>query len=213
MPKKLDLAGKRFGKLTVVEECGRNKHGKTLWKCQCDCGNIKICVGGNLIQGSGLSCGCDFREKMREQATRHGYMVAGKNRKLMYVRRGMIDRCANPKNKAYKHYGGRGINVCEEWLREPTEFYKWALANGYREGVEIDRIDVNGDYCPDNCRFITQKENKRNKRNNHRITVNGETYCMAEWAEKLGVSYDNINRRMHTKGEAQVIDYIQQKLK
>lgn len=107
----------------------------------------------------------------------------------------MKDRCYNPKLKDYKNYGGRGIKVCEEWHKFEN-FYEWSMKNGYRDGLEIDRIDVNGDYTPNNCRFVPRLINANNKRNNRFITHNGETLTLSQWANKLGINRKTITSRI-----------------
>lgn len=119
------------------------------------------------------------------------------NHPLYSVRKSMIQRVTKPSNCHYALYGGRGIKICEEWLKSPSSFFDWALKNGYKRGMSIDRIDNNGDYCPENCRWVTQKEQTRNTRRNNKITFNGETMCISDWAKKLGFSHQvAINKRI-----------------
>ena len=107
----------------------------------------------------------------------------------------MLDRCENAKDNRYSAYGARGISVCQEW-HDSVAFINWALSNGYSDGLQLDRVDTNGDYEPNNCRFITCKENNRNKRNNHVLTINGETMTVTGWAEKSGVKRKTIFERL-----------------
>lgn len=113
----------------------------------------------------------------------------------------MIGRCENPNREKYKDYGGRGIKVCSEW-HQANNFVLWALSNGYKKGLQIDRIDNNGDYCPENCRFTTPKENSRNRRNTKRLTINGETKTVVEWCEQLGLSQYTVYDWIRKKGNA-----------
>lgn len=117
---------------------------------------------------------------------------------LFNVWQTMKGRCENPNRQKYKDYGGRGIKVCEEW-QSASNFVLWALRNGYEKGLQLDRINNDGDYCPENCRFVTPKENSRNRRNTKRLTVAGETKTVAEWCERYGLSqytvYDWIRRK------------------
>ena len=108
----------------------------------------------------------------------------------------MKERCYNENSKSYARYGGRGITICDEWLRDSNAFKSWALSAGYREGLEIDRIDNNKGYSPDNCRWVTKKENARNTSRNKYITWNGETHALSEWCEILGVNYQTVNMRL-----------------
>lgn len=107
----------------------------------------------------------------------------------------MCNRCSNPKDKFYKDYGGRGIEVCDEWRHNSTAFLEWAMANGYADDLTIDRIDNNGNYCPENCRWATLKEQANNKRK-HTITYNGETHTVKEWASITGLHYATIHKRI-----------------
>ena len=118
------------------------------------------------------------------------------NTRLYRIWYGMKQRCYNPKNTRYKNYGGRNITVCDEWENDFISFYNWAIYNGYNDNLTIDRIDVNGNYKPDNCRFIDQKTQQRNRSNNHLITYNGKTHCINEWAEILGFSKYVIQNRI-----------------
>lgn len=165
---RLHLEGERYGKLVVVEEAEPiySKTGKMIrrWKCKCDCGNITIVRHGDLRNGSTVSCGCYNYQKESAVKT-HGYSRT----KLGNVFEGMKQRCNNPKNKNYEKYGGRGIKICTEWLNDPKKFFDWAIKNGYKEGLSIDRIDVNGNYEPDNCRWAdneTQCLNQRLRKDN-----------------------------------------------
>lgn len=160
---RLHLEGERYGKLVVMEEAESiySKTGKMIrrWKCKCDCGNITIVRHGYLRNGSTVSCGCYNYEK-ESAAKTHGYSRT----KLGNVFEGMKQRCNNPKNKNYEKYGGRGIKICTEWLNDPKKFFDWAIKNGYKEGLSIDRIDVNGNYEPDNCRWADNEAQCLNQR-------------------------------------------------
>lgn len=168
MAKATPMIGKRFGRLTVIAEAWRESNGGLLWVCQCDCGQVtKPISGGNLRRNIIKSCGCLRREIAIERGGTLNKTHGMYKSRLYHVWQGMIARCTNPKNQRYKNYGGRGITVCEEWLNSFQAFHDWAMANGYKPDAAfgectIDRTDVNGDYCPENCRWITIAEQNRN---------------------------------------------------
>ncbi len=124
-------------------------------------------------------------EKEERKRERHGM----KNTKIYDAWANMKSRCFYKKDPCFKHYGGRGITVCEQWKKSFTEFYKWAVKNGYKEGLELDRTNNNGNYEPSNCRWVTHTANGRNRRTNHLVTYKGETHCIKEWAEITGIKY------------------------
>lgn len=128
----------------------------------------------------------------------HGFSMT--HPKLFGIWETMRSRCNNPNRERYGDYGGRGIEVCDEWNLSAESFCEWALANGYKDGLQIDRIDNNGNYEPSNCRFVTPKENSRNRRNTVFLTVNGETRCVSEWCETIGVSPFTIYWWVKSKG-------------
>lgn len=160
-----DISNKKIGDWKVIEYVG-----KSYWKCECKCGNVKNVNGASLRSGKSKNCGC--------KKIKHGY----DGTKIYRLWGHMKERCYYEKHKSYKYYGERGIKVCEEW-KEASVFIKWALDNGYKEGLTLDRINTDGDYEPSNCRFITNKDQQRNKRNNRFITINNTTKTVSEWAE------------------------------
>lgn len=175
-----------------------------MWLCRCDCGAEKEILGRSLKRGATKSCGClnseVARKKMKKLSTKHGFTSNGETERLYLVWTHMRNRCTNPKATNYKNYGGRGIKVCKEWDSYPT-FREWAVSNGYDENSKdwnctLDRIDVNGDYCPENCRWATMKEQGNNRRTNRLITFGGRTQTMQQWADELGVRKTLIYKRL-----------------
>ena len=116
--------------------------------------------------------------------------------RILSIRSYMIYRCTNPSHRNYRYYGGRGIKICDEWLNDKESFYKWAINNGYKEGLQIDRIDTNGDYEPSNCRWTTSKQNCNNRRNNKHYTINNESHTIMEWCEIYNVPYNTVYYRV-----------------
>ena len=174
-----DLTNNMYGKLHPITLEGINKYRQAVWLCQCECGNFKIARAINLKNGKVKSCGC-----LRQ----NGKQIS--NKKLYAVWQSMKQRCIKKKNKDYKNYGGRGINICKEWQNDYMNFYNWAINNGYKENLDlsIDRINVNKGYCPENCRWTDKKSQARNRRSNRNITYNGETHCISEWLSLLGLT-------------------------
>lgn len=187
MGKPHDLTGKRFGRWTVLERDG--KIGTNIaWKCRCDCGTVRTVRATVLVKGRSLSCGC----KRIDDRTTHN----GTGTRLFNVWRNIKERCLNENYFNYPNYGGRGIKICDEWNDSFESFRGWAVENGYKEGLTIDRIDVNGNYEPSNCRWATTKVQARNRRTNHIIECKGEKHCVTEWAEKLGVKRNTLFWRL-----------------
>ena len=184
--KLIDLTGQVYERLTVIKRVddyiSPSGSHQVQWLCKCKCGKEVIVTGNNLRKGNSKSCGCYNRELLPKINSTHN----ASNTRLYHIWTCMKDRCYNPKNKKYKDYGGRGIIICDEWINDFEAFANWAYDNGYIENVSrgectIDRIDVNGNYCQQNCRWVNQKVQTNNKRNNHYITYNGETHTVTEW--------------------------------
>ena len=187
------LENLKFGRLTAIKEVGRTKSGGALWVCKCDCGGEKVVSSDGLRSGRTQSCGCIKREQNVEMFTTHGEHGTPLHR----LWAGIKNRCYNPNEPKYVHYGARGIKVCPEWETNYPAFRDWCLANGYSKGLTIERIDVDGDYSPTNCVFATQKTQQNNRRNNHRITYKGETKTLAQWADYLGMTYKMLEHRIN----------------
>ena len=189
-----EMFNKKFGRLTVIEFVG-SKNKRRMWKCQCECGNITIVDTNSLTTGNTTSCGCKHKELYQKHSIemkKHGMS----NTRLYHCWTDMRQRCNNPKNKCFKYYGERGIKVCEEW-NNSMNFINWALSNGYKDDLTLDRIDVNKDYSPSNCRWVTIKEQANNKRNNVLYTYNNETLTLAQWCERLGLKSQCVSTKIH----------------
>lgn len=183
----------RFGKLTLIQRIP----GGQKWICVCDCGEKVI----TQISGGSRACKSCARVIVAQNNTKHGES-AGENRHESRLHRiwcGMKTRCNNPQNEGYVSYGERGIFVCDEW-NIYTDFKKWALGNGYTETLSIDRIDNNGNYEPNNCKWTTSREQSRNKRNNHTICIDGSTMCVMDWCNALGIIKSNAYCSAKKKG-------------
>lgn len=184
----IDITGKRFGKLTAIrlDHIEKTPTGTVhYWLYRCDCGNEKVIRKGEVSQGGSQSCGCYLRESVKERSTKHGKF----NTRLYRTMHDMKQRCLNPNNKHYKHYGGRGIKIYDLWLEDFDAFYDWAINNGYNDNLTIERIDVNGNYEPNNCKWITINDQLKNTRRSRLVTVNNETHCLMEWSKILNISY------------------------
>lgn len=184
MSKIINLIGKKFGRLTVLSRSDNKvlKSGAVIpmWLCKCSCGSLVTVQGNNLRNLKTLSCGCLQKEKA--SACKHGQARRKKNSRLYGIWCGIKSRCYNKNNKSYKYYGERGISVCKEW-QQFEAFMEWAMANNYSHTLTIDRINVNGNYEPSNCRWVTRKEQSQNTRENHYITFNNTTKTLTEWSE------------------------------
>lgn len=193
---KIDLTGQKFGRLTVIKRAGSTKNRVTEWLCRCDCGNEKVIRADRLQRGTTQSCGCFHREAVAERNKARS-VHCGRYTRLYYIWQGLKGRCLNVNNPKYNSYGERGIVVCDEWKDSFEAFRMWAMANGYEDTLTIDRIDVNGNYEPSNCRWATNEEQQNNKRDNHVLTYNGETHTVSEWAKILKLKQQTLDRRLH----------------
>ena len=192
MGKFVDRTGRRYGRLVVLwPTLFREKSGAVKWLCQCDCGNRVVVSGSALQSGTTKSCGCLHKEMAARQSYRHGMVQS----RLYQEWRNMKARCTCTKGKCYSRYGGRGITYCAEW-KGFTKFAKWALQNGYADDLTLDRIENDGDYQPDNCRWVSNAEQQRNKCDNHLITYRGQTKTVAEWAQITDINSSAIIRRL-----------------
>lgn len=153
MGKRVDIEkeiGKKYGRLTIIEYAGKNKHGAKMVSCDCDCGKTKTIAMSSILTGASMSCGCLNIKKIRDRSLKHGLS----RHPLYHVYKAMISRCCNVENPRYSSYGGRGITVCDEWLQSFTAFYDFSLEIGWSKGLLIDREDNDKGYSPENCRFV-----------------------------------------------------------
>lgn len=191
---KSDLTGMKFERLTVLGDGGKDKFNNRLRKCRCDCGEITFATRTALKSGHKRSCGCLMRERVGNMRRIDGRSSDN----LYHLYYNIRNRCTNPNDPNYKYYGGRGIALCKEW-RDWESFKDWATLKGYEKGLTLDRIDVNGNYEPSNCRWITQAEQMRNTRKTRYLTYQGETKPLIEWCEILGISFNTASARF-TRG-------------
>jgi hypothetical protein len=194
MGKLIDLTGQKFDKLTVIKrDCSKN--GKALWLCRCDCGNEIIVNSNSLRSGNTHSCGCLQKEIVKNIGLankKHGMFGT----RLYQIWADMKRRCENKNFEQYHYYGGRGIKVCDEW-NSFLVFQQWANLNGYRDDLTLDRIDPDGDYYPDNCRWATWEEQENNRRNNHLLTYNGKTQTISQWARETNIPKNTLLARIN----------------
>lgn len=190
----IDLTGQRFGKLTVLRRAENyvrpNGHKESTWVCCCECGDEITATRTNLKRAR--SCGCSKGKYISASKITHGMS----NSRLYRIWQNMKNRCYNPNVDRYDRYGGRGITVCEKWRDSFEAFYKWAIDNGYSDELSIDRKDVNGNYTPDNCRWISMDKQADNKSNSRIFEYNGEARTVSEWSKILDISRDIIWNRI-----------------
>ena len=193
--KLIDLSGQQFGRLTVLHRAPdviqSNGRHRIMWECVCECGNTVICHGDNLRKGVSRSCGCYRKEYMSEHNSTHH---ASKD--LLYgVWCAIKTRCNNKKSAAYPDYGGRGIRVCDDWNGSYEAFANWSYKSGYSYGLTIDRVNNDGDYCPENCRWVDRVAQANNRRNNVVLDYNGQSHTLKEWAGIVGICPATMNSR------------------
>lgn len=190
MGRKLNLKGQRFGRLIVIKETNKRSGGNVVWECLCDCGKNTFVITSSLTNKRTKSCGCFWKLKFFKANITHG-----KSSSPEYVIwENVIQRTTNKNHTSYEHYGGRGIKICERWLK----FENFYEDMGERpKNKTLDRINNDGGYCPENCRWATRKEQQRNRRNNRLITFRGETKCVSEWSEELKIKPDTLLSRIN----------------
>lgn len=193
MPRKNIIEiGTKINMLTIIEDLGNNYNGRVnrQVRVKCDCGNEIICAYGDIKNGKTKSCGCYMKMVNKDKQTKHGMSST----RIYKIWKDMRRRCNNSSRKNYQHYGGRGVKVCDDWNNDFMAFYSWSMDNNYNEALSIDRIDPDGDYCPDNCRWVTQSIQNGNKttfRKFEAMSPNGEIYYhhnKYEFAQMHGLS-------------------------
>lgn len=183
---KIEMIGKVFGKLTVISEAEKSKSGNVKWLCRCECGNETTVIGSKLRNGHTKSCGC-LKKSERSQ----GYSAT----RLYRIWLNMHNRCYNKKHDAFKWYGKKGVSICKEW-HDFLPFREWALANGYKETLSIDRMNSSGNYEPSNCQWVNQKEQMNNVSSNKILEFQGVQYTQAQFAEKFNLKYHTVVNRI-----------------
>ena len=196
MSKLKNLSGQKCSRLLVVERAENNKFNQVQWLCKCDCGNTKIVKAQSLVSGECKSCGCLKKEQDFINIIKVKHRKC--NTRLYNIWRDMKWRCNSPKSKRHKFYYDKGIKVCQEWQEDFMNFYDWAMANGYKDNLTLDRINNNGNYEPKNCRWATITEQNNNQSNNIRIKYNESEYTLSELSKiyniKRATLYDRIKR-------------------
>ena len=185
-----DLIGQKFGRLTPNKMIGLHKGRSCIWLCQCDCGNEKIVSSNSLVQGNVKSCGCLFKEGNNKK---HGHAIKNKESKIYASWKSMIQRCTNKNNKRYKDYGGRGITICERWLK----FNNFLEDMGEKpKGLTLDRINNNRGYCKGNCKWSSYMSQMRNTRRNNLIIIDGQTMCVEDACKKYNIKSKTAHTRI-----------------
>jgi len=188
------LTGRAFGLWTVLAEAPRGTHNLRRWQCRCECGIEKAVYQCHLVGGRSASCGCERRAKVVRKTLKHGAARKGQKTAEYTCWRGMLARCYNSKERAFPDYGGRGISVCDRWRESFDNFL--ADMGSRPEGKSIDRIDVNGPYAPENCRWADSQTQARNKRNSRRLSFGGRDLTIPEWAEVTGIPAPTLYGRL-----------------
>ena len=183
-----DLTGRKYSRLTVLRKVGYG-NGGSKWECQCDCGAKVIVSSSCLVRGHNKSCGCLLHRKP------YNYLGRDQYPRIYIIWKSMRQRCFSKTCAAYKYYGGKGVTICDEWM-DYENFLDWTLKNGYSDTKTIDRIDSDGNYCPENCRWATALVQSNNRSFNKRITYNGETHTVSEWARIMNMNYGTFNSRI-----------------
>jgi len=195
MSKIVDMVGERHGRLTVLSREPNSNSGKAKWLCICECERYKVVSRSDLISKKITSCGC-YRKETASLSGKSCATHGDTNTRLHRIWCGMKQRANYQNGKQYDRYGGRGISICDEWASDYTAFKHWALQSGYADKLTIDRINNDGDYAPNNCKWSTYKEQENNRCNNTIIEVAGETHTLSEWSDISGISAATLSFRL-----------------
>lgn len=201
MPRLIDLTGQRFGRLVILKRIGVSTSGKPLWLCKCDCGNESEVNSNSLKNGYTKSCGCLRKETTattsKKYTSTHGLSreKSGRKTRLFRIWRGIKYRCLVPTSKDYPNYGAKGITICDEWKDDFKAFHDWAMNNGYKSNLTIDRKENTGNYEPSNCRWVTTKQQNRNQSQTIYLHLNGKIKSLGEWSEITGINIETLRGR------------------
>ena len=199
MPKEVDLTGRRFGRWFVLNKedayIASSGNRYTRYLCRCDCGAERAVLSASLRNGRSTSCGC-YNAENKKEVCRKNFTTHGESKtRLYHIYNDIKKRCYNKNAHNFDDYGGRGISVCAEWRFDYNKFRQWALANGYKDDLSIDRIDVDGDYSPNNCRWVDNVTQANNRRSNRIVEINEQIHTLAEWARILDVPYKRLHKQ------------------
>jgi len=203
----MNKLAEKYGRLTPIEVIGRNKHGKIIWKCLCDCGNYTETLAVYLRSGDTASCGCFGKEQRIKSVTTHG---ASRKLPEYEIWKGIRARCYNPNHESYANYGGRGIKMSERW----DDFTNFLIDMGQRPTKKhsVDRFpNIDGDYSPDNCRWATDYQQSRNKRNNRWFEYQGKKMILADWAKLFCVDQSTLWEHLKTKSFLEIVSFYSRK--
>jgi hypothetical protein len=190
----IDLTGKKIGRWLVLKRVNNHK-GRVAFLCRCECGTEREVLSQFLLNGQSKSCGCLNREKASERMKERNQTHGLSKTRLYTIWKNIHSRCLNKNNPVYKHYGGRGITLCDEW-RDYKNFYQWSMSNGYKDDLTIDRIDVNGNYEPNNCRWADDYTQHNNTRKNVYVVYKGQRKTASQWSRELKISKCRLYRQL-----------------